>query len=136
MLVKITAMGLQPHGGYLTIPAEEDDMETRIEVQGRIFVLWMNPITGRREDNSPVAASSEYDRLVCWYESQKCEMYKDGWMNKQFKKGSKLEFFNPIGSTELNAGDWFHHGIYDEWVRLDELGRIDPPIRNDVVWLG
>ena len=109
-------------------------METRMIIQGKIYGLFMNPINGRLEETVPVAASSDYRKLVDWYNSQRCEMYRDDWMYKQFRKGSKLEYYNPISSFEVDHNDHWHHGIYSEWMQLNEIG--NPPIHPSVIWLG
>lgn len=110
-------------------------MEKRSVLEGKIYVLFMNPISGRCEDSVPVAASSDYQKLVNWYNSQKCAMYKDGWMNKQFRKGSPLEYYNPVSSAELGNGDYWHHGIYAEWIRLDSGGKVTN-LNPSIKWLG
>lgn len=99
-------------------------METRMVREGRVYVLCMNPISGRAEDVAAVAACSDYQRLVQWYNDQRCEMWRDDWMNKQFKQGSSLEYYNPIWSTELNPNDYWHHGVYDEWMPIDDNGNL------------
>lgn len=109
-------------------------METRTIIQGKIYGLFMNPISGRHEESVPVAASSDYQTLVNWYNSQRCEMWRDDWMNKQFRKGSPLEYYNALTSTELNPNDHWHHGIYSEWIQLNEIGK--PTIHPSVTWLG
>ena len=45
-------------------------METRTIVEGKVYVLFMNPIQGRAENSMPVAAASEYNTLVNWYLSK------------------------------------------------------------------
>lgn len=110
-------------------------MEMRSVLEGKIYVLFMNPIQGRCEDCAPVAAASDYQKLVDWYNSQRCQMYEDGWMRKQFQKGSWIENFNPVNSTELGNGDYWHHGIYAEWVRLDSGGNVYN-LNPSIMWLG
>ena len=53
-------------------------MEIRSILEGEIYGLFMNPISGRCEESVPVAASSDYQKLVDWYESQRCEIWRDG----------------------------------------------------------
>ena len=100
-------------------------METRIIRQVRLYKLILNPMTGRCESGSVVAISLDYCKLVAWYNSQKAPTeYRDGGWNKTFKKGSRLEWFNPVSSLELNELGVFGHGIVDEWIPEGVFKRI------------
>lgn len=110
-------------------------MEIRTVVEGRIYVLFMNPITGRCEDCVPVAASSDYQKLCDWYNSYKCEPYRDGRFTKNFTAGHVLENYNPVNTLDLNPnGIIWHHGIYDEWVKVEDSKPIG--LRSSILWLG
>jgi len=92
-------------------------METRTITQVRVYKLILNPMTANAEAGELVAASTDYQKLVDWYNSQKApEPWRDGQWNKVFAEGSPLEWHNPADNLELNAPDIFNHGIRDEWV--------------------
>lgn len=111
-------------------------MEVRTVLEGKVYILWMNPITGNAEDIVAVAASSDYHRLMSWYGNQKCEPWRDSWMNKQFKQGSPLEYFNPVPTLDLNPNTTWHHGIYEKWIRVDSGYNPNPPFNSSIHWLG
>lgn len=92
-------------------------METRTITQVRVYKLILNPMTANAEAGEIVAISTDYQKLVDWYESQKApEMWRDGRWNKTFAEGSPLEWYNP-DNIELNAPSCFGQGIRDEWVK-------------------
>ena len=97
-----------------------------------VYKLILNPMTDRAESRSLVAVSTDYEKLVQWYSSQKAtEPYRDGQWYKVFKQGSPLEWFNPVFSLELNNLALFGHGIADEWVDeriFEEVSRRGDPI--------
>lgn len=109
-------------------------MEVRTRSEGKFYVLYMNPVSDRAECRIPIAASQDYEKLVNWYNEQRCSMYRDNdGYNKQFKKGSRLEYFNSIGTFEINPDTLFGHGIYEVWLVLDD-GKVSNP-SNMIVWL-
>lgn len=111
-------------------------METRTIVEGKVYVLFMNPIQGRAENSMPVAAASEYNTLVNWYLSKQCDPYRDDWMNKHFIRGSELEFYNPVPTLELNQGNHWHQGIYEYWIQLDGCGKPEFDRNLHIKYLG
>lgn len=89
-------------------------MITRNVEQVKVFKLILNPMTDRAESGRIVAIAYDRDEMVAWYNSQLAdEVYQDGQWNKSFKKGSQLEWFNPV--FELDEIDMFGHGIHWEW---------------------
>lgn len=102
-------------------------METRQVTEVKVYRLVMNPMTGRIEDGYIVAISLDVEKLANWYESLKVEPYENiqdcsanpevpvikVW-HKTFKKGSVLEWYNPIDS--LQRLSLHHHGISNCWV--------------------
>ena len=101
-------------------------METRQVTQVKIYKLILNPMRGHTEDASMVAISYEEQKLIDWYNEQvdnegyvdegtpsfDCHGDSHKW-HKTFKKGSELEWFNPIGEWEPNRHG---HGISEEWI--------------------
>lgn len=97
-------------------------METKNITIVRIYKLILNPMYDRAETRRLVAISTEYDRLVSWYRSQFVDdPYSENGYYKVFKKGSPLEYFNEAGSLNLNDGGSFGHGIFDEWIDLNDF---------------
>ena len=110
-------------------------METRTIQQVLIHKLIMNPMNGRTEDSSLVAWSTDKNSLINWYDNEKeIEPYTDvqenyGFENstrnwhKTFKKGSCLEWLNPLDSLEeINR---YGQGMQSEWVNEEHLGQIE-----------
>lgn len=97
-------------------------IETRQIIQKKMHILVMNPMDGKMENRNPVAMSFERDNLIKWYNEQLApEPYIDNigdrnW-HKVFKKGSILEWYNPLDSLE--ECDGFGGGIQYEWVKDD-----------------
>lgn len=92
-------------------------METRTTTEVRIFKLILNPMTANAEVRSIVAASTSYDKLVQFYNSNLAEeSYRDERWYKVFKKNSPLEWYNAVASLDLNTSNIFGHGICDEWI--------------------
>ena len=81
----------------------------RIVEEVEVFFIVLNPMTANVEALNVVAVAYDEQTLMKWYNSLKVESYRDGQWNKNFKKGSKLEWYNPMG--ELTDG-----GILSEWV--------------------
>lgn len=112
-------------------------METRMITQVKVYVLWMNPISGRAEDTVPVAVSTESIRLFSWYNEQTCPMYNENGMNKFFRKGTVLELYNPITTSDINPGGPFHHGVYTEWLTMyDGIDSVVRQLESRIIWLG
>lgn len=96
-------------------------METRTVQECRIYVMVLNTF-GSSKSGEIAAVSDDYIRLVDWYKAQFAdEPYReDGWY-KVFKKGSPIEYNNPIYNIELNDVNHWNHGIHDEWVPLNSI---------------
>lgn len=94
-------------------------MQTREVTQILIFKLILNPMTDRTEAIRVVAISTSREKLLKWYKENKVESYKDDNWYKFFKKGSKLEWFNPMHDEQ--NGEYYdsgvsQSGIAEEWV--------------------
>lgn len=95
-------------------------METRQITQVKIWVLTLNHMKHPKiEMMSNVAIAYDKQVLINWYEEQKCPTYKDGDYHKSFKKGSKLEWYNPMNSTQEENN--YEEGLYSEWVSEDTV---------------
>ena len=83
-------------------------METRVVVEYKVYLLYLNPMRRRIEAMDLVAFADSKDTLMSWYNSQKTEPYYDTsgevqnefgddrkWY-KCFKKGSQLEWYNEM----------------------------------------
>lgn len=112
-------------------------METRVLTQVKIYILVMNPMMGHTENRSAVAMSFEKEKLHQWYQDQICDPWTDegensfeptgdmgGYYNehhiwrKYFRRGSPLEWFNPIFDENLSI---YGHGVDHCWVNEDML---------------
>ncbi len=102
-------------------------METREihRTEAKVYKLIMNSIFGRCEDANIVAISFDYDALIRWYRSQKCEPYytkgTNSWGDeknfyKVFTQGSPLENYNPINSLVPDETNYYNQGISTEWI--------------------
>lgn len=95
----------------------------------------MNRMVNRMEDREFVALAFDKQKLIDWYEGEKApEPYKEAgtnrwsgsptmWM-KTFKKGSELEWFNPLDTFTVNYND---QGIIERWVpqgAVDSFGGV------------
>lgn len=95
-------------------------METRQITQIKIWVLALNDVRHPKiEMTSNVAIAYDKQVLINWYESQKCETYKDDNWHKSFKKDSQLEWYNPMSSTEEDNN--CEEGIYSQWISEDHV---------------
>ena len=100
------------------------ETRTRIIEQTKIYKLICNPVTGQAEEATICAISTDYNALVNWYKEQLAdEPYRDDRYLKQFKKGSRLEWYNPVFLV-LNNTSTFGHGITDEWVDTKTLQEV------------
>jgi len=110
-------------------------MQTRVIEQVLVYKLLMNPMNARTEESNLVAWSTELDNLINWYNNEKeVEPYTDVQENygfdyniknwyKIFKKGSHLEWYNPLDILEeINR---YGQGIHQEWVNIDLLENIE-----------
>jgi hypothetical protein len=88
--------------------------EIRTINQVKIWILNMNPMTGRAEGITIAALAYHRESLVQFYNEEKVESYRDGQWGKSFKAGGRLEWFNPLYS--LDDIDTFGCGIRFEWV--------------------
>lgn len=86
-------------------------VETRIVKQIKIYELALNDMRDPKIEYTCIAAiSTDYDKLVAWYNEQKAaEHWIDGRWEKFFKKGSPLEWYNP-SCLKLNQD------IKSEWI--------------------
>lgn len=89
-------------------------METRTIEQVKIYKLLLNPMPANYEKVNMVAIAYDKQHLMDWYESLKVEPYKDGKWHKVFKKGSKLEWSNPIEYSDYG-------GIQEEWTTQEAI---------------
>lgn len=98
-------------------------METRIITQVKIYKLILNHVKDKYEVVNIRAISTEYDKLVSWYNDQLVDPYKDerfegeSWY-KVFKQDAPLEWFNPARSLNVGEHDARGVGIQEEWVDL------------------
>ena len=101
-------------------------METRSMTEVRMYKLVLNDMRfDHIEDSKIVAVSFDYEKLVEWYNSQIAPaLWRDGRWGKTFAQNTPLEWCNPASSLELNNLYQFGHGISDEWVREEYIGRI------------
>lgn len=79
-----------------------------------MFILQMNPVTGRMEDMVAVAHSETKEELCNFLEQERTDLYKDtnDGFYKVYKKGSRLEMMNPPVSVEEVIIDV---GTREEW---------------------
>lgn len=96
-------------------------METRTINQVKLYILTMNPITGRTENGEITAISYSKQALIDFHNRESVENYRDDTWSKSFRKGSLLEWFNPLYSFEI---DYYGHGIREEWANVDEVENI------------
>ena len=96
-------------------------METRTINQVKLYILTMNPITDRTESGRIAAMSYSKQALIDFYNQESVERYKDDNWSKFFRKGSLLEWLNPLHSFEIGH---YGHGIREEWANVDSLENI------------
>ena len=89
-------------------------METRIITQVKIYKLLLNPMSANFEKINMVAIAYDKQHLIDWYESLKVEPYEDENWYKVFKRGSKLEWYNPIEYSDYG-------GIQEEWTTQEAI---------------
>ncbi len=101
-------------------------METRNKVEFKIHFLYLNMMRDRAETSQCVAIADDPQELIDWYNSLLTESYSDDFVEwngtktylKTFRKGSPLEWFNPVSSF---TPDSWGHGIREAWVDAEEL---------------
>lgn len=91
-------------------------MEQRVITQVKIYYLVMNPMTDRTESSKIVLMSESIDRLINYYADNFVEYYKDDNWSKSFRKGSPLEWYNPLSSLRENETNHWGHGLKSEWI--------------------
>lgn len=118
-------------------------METRTITEIKIYTLALNPMQGNTEASTIVAIAYEKEKLEQWYKNQFAEEpWKDygensfpskvdmgGYSNtnhcwhKVFKKGSALEWYNPINLFDPNSmeGIGYGHGISEQWTSQESI---------------
>lgn len=89
-------------------------METRTITQVKIYKLLLNPMPANFENINMVAIAYDKQHLIDWYESLKVEPYEDENWYKVFKRGSKLEWYNPIEYSDYG-------GIQEEWTTQEAI---------------
>lgn len=103
-------------------------METRTINQVKIYSLAMNPMTQRTEASSITAMSYDKQALIDFYNREAVEQYRDDTWAKSFRKGSLLEWFNPLYSFEVGH---YGHGIRESWMDTDTVELI----KNQYYWV-
>jgi len=88
-------------------------METRSINQIKIWKLMLNRMTGKAEQVDIVAMSTDRQKLSEFYESKKVGIYKDDIWNKQFEKGSLIEWFNDT--------TWDQDMFQYEWISEEQF---------------
>lgn len=104
-------------------------METRqlILNQIKLYTLVLNQMLDPKIEMGRIAAfSTEYDKLIEWYNAQKAdEPYSDKYCDrmyyKVFKKDSPLEWFNPADDLRPGELNHFGQGIKEEWILDNEF---------------
>jgi hypothetical protein len=101
-------------------------METRTIREIKVYKLVMNNMTFPKiEMCEIVAVSTDYQKLIDWYKSQLAnEGWRDGQWFKSFKKGSALEWYNPVSNLDLDVYRPFNQGIQEEWITEETYQRI------------
>ncbi len=102
-----------------------------------MFILQLNPMMGNFESLRPVARAETKDALMAYVEAQRVEGYSDedgqnmcgGKLNKSFRKGGVLEFFNPPDREEcfVDVGtkeDWAQQAM----ARYEQTVNSIPPV--------
>lgn len=98
-------------------------METRTIEQVKVYKLLLNPMPANFEKVNMVAIAYDIEKLKKWYENLKVEPYQDGNWHKVFKKGSKLEWNNPIEYSDYG-------GIEEEWTTQEAIDNFITAAQN------
>ena len=100
--------------------------ETREITQTKVYILVLNPMTDKAEAARVIAVAFEKEKLIQFYRDETApEPWQDGRFNKTFKKGSVLEWFNPVPDINSMEPDFFGQGVYEDWLIEED---IDPSI--------
>jgi len=103
-------------------------METKQVTEYKVFVLCLANMRGGVDKSIPVAVFTSLENLKAYYQSQladspwKDEPSADTFGNvhgysKVFKKGSPLEWFNPLNKFEPQSWqDVAFGGVIENWV--------------------
>ena len=91
------------------------NMEQRVITQIKVYYLVMNSMTERTESANIALMSDDKEKLINYY-TNNLEYYQDGNWSKSFKKGSFLEWYNPLWNLEENNPSIFGHGLKSDWV--------------------
>lgn len=98
------------------------ETRTRTVTEVRVYALALNGVYDRCESGKIVAISTEYDKLVDFYNEnllKEGEEYRDeNNILHRFKEGP-LYNYNPCFTLELNNVEYWGYGIHDEWVPED-----------------
>jgi hypothetical protein len=103
-------------------------MITRTVIEIQLWTLVLNRMTAPKiEMATVIMASLDRQKLVdyyteCYLLQGYVDVINDVRWHKSFKRGSLLEWFNPVSS--LTQLDTFGHGLHENWVRREELDRI------------
>lgn len=92
-------------------------------LQVKLFILCLNPMRDRIEARRPVILATSLEKLKEWYFEQKADKpYDDNGYYKEFKKGSELEWFNPLSNENMNWGEVssYGHGVFFDWFDMEE----------------
>lgn len=102
-------------------------METRVKTEYKVYALNLAEMHGGVDKSRPVSVFDDLEKLKIYYNSQLAENpYKDEdrW-HKVFKKGSLLEWYNPLSPINQSDGDIFKPvswhdaafgGVTEHWV--------------------
>jgi hypothetical protein len=70
------------------------------------YVLVLNPMRGRTEEQRMLAASENREELLAAWRGEEVQPYTDGEWRRVYRKGGPLEWFNP----PFSDGDADHYG--------------------------
>ena len=80
-----------------------------------MWLLYLNPMRGRAEENRVLARAETKAELEAFIERESVESYRDGHWFKTFQKGGPLEWFN-----RPDDNPWFECycdvGTLDDWL--------------------
>lgn len=85
-----------------------------------MFILVLNPMRGRAEEQRMVARAETREELIEFYRRERCEPYSDteqgGYREghewrRFFRAGGPLAWFNKLEDEEGFEPDYFGHGI-------------------------
>ncbi len=83
-------------------------METRNKTEYKVYALNLAEMHGGVDKSQGVAVFDSLEGLKNYYNSQLAEApYTDETWHKVFKKGSPLEWYNPLNPVNQHDGDIF-----------------------------